>query len=155
MKAIRLVLFLMICSYPAIGQQVSPLTNECGSKKCSGEFTITNLGLTPLVVTVIAESFTPGPGGGISRSLDLTTLVELDATSARISPMGTYSFAYRVRCDQLPCQVRFRPSIVAGKTSEGVQVRLVLGHALYICERSKNCRMNTLKTAGVIQAKAK
>src|SRR5713226_2016502 len=154
MKAIRLVLFLMICSYPAMGQQVSPLTNECGPK-CDGGFTVSNLGLTPIIVTVTTESFTPGPSGGISRPLDSSAHVDLDSTSTRISPKGSYTFGYKIHCDQLPCQIRFRPSMVAGKTAQGLQVRMVLGHAVYLCSKAHNCRMKTLQATGVIQAKAK
>ena len=153
MKWIASTVFL-ICSYPATAQSISPLTNECGPK-CSGEFTVSNLGLTPLVVTITAESFSPGPGGGTSRPLDSTVHVSLDSTSARISPKGSYTFGYKIHCDQLPCQIRFRPSMTAGKTSQGIQVRLILGHATYVCQKTRNCRIETLRAAGVIQAKAK
>jgi hypothetical protein len=47
-------------------QTVSPIIVEC-SKKCRGEFSITNNGLTPLAVTLEARSFSLDTLGNESR----------------------------------------------------------------------------------------
>src|ERR1700737_1367591 len=84
-------------------QTVSPIIVECG-KKCRGEFSITNNGLTPLPVSVRPRSFSldtlahktnrpRGPG------VDLRA----EEGSAATSPKGPQAFAYQHRRSVPPC----------------------------------------------------
>src|SRR3984893_6991842 len=56
-KSLVLVLLeLLFLGLSVSAQTVSPVIVECG-KKCSGAFSVTNNGLTPLAVTLGARSF--------------------------------------------------------------------------------------------------
>ncbi len=144
------LLLLLLTATVSNAQTLSPLTNECNAK-CSGQFTFTNNGLTPLVVSVDAASFTPRLHGGIMRPLDSGVRVQLSAISARIPPKSSYVFTYKIACLTLPCSVQLLAAYVAGHTTQGLEVKVVLGHAVYVCDRQKGCRSTVLRNANVIQ----
>src|SRR5579862_7567697 len=130
-------------------QTVSPLIVECG-KKCRGEFSITNNGLTPLAVTVEARSFSLDTlGRATNRPLDPGVDLKLEEGSARVAPKGTHIFAYQLRCSAPPCSVALLSSMVVGHTAQGVLVRVQLAHTVYACEKQKNCRKSVRAMAGV------
>jgi len=130
-------------------QTVSPMVVECG-KKCRGEFSITNNGLTPLAVTIEARSFSLDTlGRATNRPLDPTVDLKLEEGSARVAPKGTHIFAYQLKCSAPPCSVALLSSMVAGHTANGVIVRVQLAHTIYVCEKQKNCRKNVRAMAGV------
>jgi hypothetical protein len=133
----------------ASAQTVSPVIVEC-SKKCNGEFSITNNGLSPLAVSVEPRSFSLDTlGHATNRPLDPTVDLKLDEGSARISPKGTHTFGYKLRCSVLPCSVALLSSMVVGRTTEGILVRVQLAHTIYACEKGKNCRKTVRAAAGV------
>src|ERR1700730_9014334 len=92
-KSLGLVLLeLLFWGLSVSAQTVSPVIVECG-KKCSGAFSVTNNGLTPLAVTVEARSFSMDPQGHATyRSLDAAADLKLDEGSARIAPKGISSW---------------------------------------------------------------
>jgi len=130
-------------------QTISPIIVECG-KKCRGEFSIINNGLTPLAVTVEARSFSLDTlGHAINRSLDPGVDLRLEEGSARIAPRGTHTFAYQLKCSVPPCSVTLLSSMVLGHTAEGILVRIQLAHTVYACEKQKDCRKQVRAAAGV------
>ena len=135
------------------GQTLSPLNAECG-KKCSGEFSITNNGVVPLVVTVEPYSFSFMNGKPTFQKIDGVAEVHLNALSTRVSPKQTYVFDYRVKCIQFPCSVGFAAGMTVGHTDEGMALRIVLNHVVYSCEKARNCRVSVLK-AGNVSLEAK
>jgi hypothetical protein len=131
-------------------QTVSPIIVEC-SKKCRGEFSITNNGLTPLAVTLEARSFSLDTlGHATNRALDSGVDLRLEEGSARISPKGTHTFAYQLKCAVPPCSVALLSSMVVGHTPEGILVRVQLAHTIYACEKQKDCRKQVRAAAGVM-----
>jgi hypothetical protein len=107
------VVFLLLSQVLFFGlgisaQTVSPLIVECG-KKCRGEFSITNNGLTPLAVTVEARSFSLDTlGRATNRPLDPGVDLKLEEGSARVAPKGTHIFAYQLNCAAPPLLGRAR-----------------------------------------------
>lgn len=63
----------------------SPGISLMWCKELSWRISALKLGLTPIVVTVTAESFSPGPSGGISKPVDATVPVDLDSTCSHQS----------------------------------------------------------------------
>src|SRR5580693_8663691 len=149
-RVVCLVALQMVCfSLAASAQTVSPIIVECG-KKCRGEFSITNNGLTPLAVTVEARSFgLDTVGRATNRPLDPAVDLKLDEGSARISPKGTHTFGYQLKCSIPPCSVALLSSMVVSHTAEGILVRVQLAHTVYICEKQKDCRKKVRAAAGV------
>jgi hypothetical protein len=144
-----LLLQLFFFGLAVSAQTVSPMIAECG-KKCRGEFSITNNGLTPLAVTIEARSFSLDTlGRATNRPLDPTVDLKLEEGSARISPKGTHTFAYELRCSAPPCSVALLSTVVMGHTAEGILVRVQLAHTVYVCEKQKDCRKKVRAAAGV------
>jgi hypothetical protein len=154
MRNMKRILSLLLLQFSFFGmavsaQTVSPIIVECG-KKCRGEFSITNNGLTPLAVTVEARSFSMDTlGHATNRPLDSAVDLQLEEGSARVSPKGTHTFAYQLKCSARPCSVVLLSSMVVGRTSEGILVRVQLAHTVYMCENQKNCRKQVRAAAGV------
>jgi hypothetical protein len=144
-----LFLQLLVFGSSVSAQTVSPSIVECG-KKCRGEFSITNNGLTPLAVSVEARSFTLDTlGHATNRPLDPGVDLKLEEGSARISPKGTHTFGYQLKCSVPPCSVALLSSMVLGHTAEGILVRVQLAHTVYACEKQKDCRKRVRAAAGV------
>jgi hypothetical protein len=102
---------------------------------------------------VEAYSFGLDSKGQHFRSLDNSTHVTLSETSARLGPLETREFNFKIHCDVLPCEVGLLASMVMGHTEDTgtgvIQVRLALEHTVYVCDKSKNCRRHTLDEAGL------
>ena len=147
-KIVALVYFFLIIASGIFAQTVAPLVSEYG-KKASGSFKIQNNTLQPVAVTVEAYSFSLDKDGQHFRKLDDTVHVTLSQSSARLSPMEIHEFNYKVTCAAMPCMVSFQTGMVVGHTTDGLQVRLILPHAVYLCEKQKNCRQDVLTDAGL------
>jgi hypothetical protein len=140
---------LLFFALAASAQTVSPIIVEC-AKKCRGEFSITNNGLTPLAVSVEARSFSlDNLGHATNRPLDPSVDLKLEEGSARISPKGTHTFGYLLKCSASTCSVALLSSMVVGHTDEGILVRVQLAHTVYACEKQKNCRKQVRTLAGI------
>jgi hypothetical protein len=154
MRDMKRILSLLLLQFLFFGlavsaQTVSPIIVECG-KKCRGEFSITNNGLTPLAVSVEARSFSLDIlGRATNRPLDPTVDLRLEEGSARVSPKSTHTFAYQLKCGTPPCSVALLSSMVVGHTAEGILVRVQLAHTVYVCEKQKDCRKKVRAAAGV------
>jgi hypothetical protein len=154
MRKMKRVLSLLLLQFSFFGlavsaQTVSPLIVECG-KKCRGEFSITNNGLTALAVTVEARSFSlDTQGHATNRPLDSGVELKLEEGSARVPPKGTHTFGYQLKCSAPPCAVALLSSMVVGHAAEGILVRVQLAHTIYICEKQKDCRKKVRAAAGV------
>lgn len=151
----RKILFLLLLIIPGAVhcQTLSPVIGEGGHGKINGQFTVTNNGIKPIVVTVEPVSFgLKASGSVVARVLDSNTEVKLGETSAKIGAQQAHTFDYSVRCNSSePCTTALLASTVAGRTTEGLQMRIVLTHVLYICPTggSKGCRARVRKAAGI------
>jgi hypothetical protein len=140
MKIIAIALLLVGC---AAAQEISPVIGECGLK-CSGEFTIRNLSTKPLITTISVFSFSMKDGKPVQRELDKTTQVKLNEMSARLSPLGSHTFSYKLFCDTEPCMTKFVAGFIMGRTNEGVEVIIHLPTTVYSCQKAKDCRKKAL-----------
>jgi hypothetical protein len=148
-EAIAVALLLGFAVVFAHGQTMSPAIVECKAK-CSGEFTISNHTVGPLNVTVEPHSFSLGTDGGtVLRALDPTVDVQLDSMSARVGPLGDHSFSYKLRCSKAPCLVILHASMTGPHTKEGVAVRLIMPHVIYMDEQGKGARARARAAAGL------
>lgn len=153
MRRLAFALFVFtVCSLPAKSQQISPLVEEY-SKKARGTFLLTNNTVQPLAVTIEARSFSVDKAGKHLRPLDSTTHLQLSETSTRLAPKETHEVNYKIRCDAYPCLVTFLSGMVVGHTKGDkdhpvFQVRLILEHVVYMCEKQKGCRASVLTSAG-------
>jgi hypothetical protein len=139
-----LIAFLLLAE-AAPAQQVSPVMSECSGKRCSGQFTATNLNPIPAVVTVQAVSFKPGQG---NQELDPKIHFELRDMAARLGPKGQHTFYWKAECDELPCYFAIYASFSPAKQdkkSTGLFMTICLPTTVWMCERSKDCRLNTRK----------
>src|SRR3984893_15062369 len=154
MRNMNKVLSLLFVQFLFFGlavsaQTVSPIIVEC-AKKCRGEFSITNDGLTPLAVSIEARSFSlDALGHATNRALDPGVDLKLEEGSARISPKGTHTFGYQLKCTVPPCSVALLSTTGVWPTDEGLLVRVQLAHTVYACEKQKNCRKQVRAAAGV------
>jgi hypothetical protein len=154
MRNMKRILSLLLVQFSFLAvivscQTISPIIVECG-KKCRGEFSITNNGLTPLAVTVEARSFSMDTlGHATNRPLDSAVDLQLEEGSARVSPKGTHTFTYQLKCSARPCSVALLSSMAIGRTAEGILVRVQLAHTVYMCENQKNCRKQVRAAAGI------
>jgi hypothetical protein len=147
------LLYLGLVVYAASAQSVSPLVAEGGKGKARGEFTVTNNGVQPLIVTVQPMSFKLRPGGtSLYYFLENTVGLKMNETSARIGAKQTHTFGYVIEChSEQPCLVAFLPRMVAlQKTTTGFQVGVVIPHSVYLCpDKAKDCRARVRKAAGI------
>lgn len=149
MKNLLTILILM-CA-PAFAQSMSPLVVEC-PKHCKGSFTVSNGGIKPMAVVVEPLSFSLGPdGGSIFRLLDSGVEVNLAETSARVGPMESHEFDYELRCGNPPCLVAIRAAMNVGHTAEGIQVRVLVPHIVYMDAKARGARERARKAAGLNQ----
>lgn len=151
------VLELLGFGLMASAQQVGPLVAEGGKGRAKGEFTVSNLGVTPLITTVEAVTFRLTPEGkSVYIALEPTSVVKLTDTSAKIGPRQQHVFAYEVQCNSpQPCLIALLPRMVqAVHVTEGIQLGLIIPHSIYLCtDRAKDCRKRVRQAAGIPDAR--
>jgi hypothetical protein len=147
MKTICLIIALLAAG-TAGAQSISPIQTECGGKKCSGQFTATNLNLTPAVVTIRAVSWRPGH----VTDLDPNVHLMLRDMSARLGPKGSHIFFFTVTADTLPSNfalyATFTPLRQQGDTTS-VTIAMSLPHTVWLCDKASDCRVNIRHGWGV------
>jgi hypothetical protein len=145
MRAILAMIFGLLACGAALGQGISPVMSECGGKRCTGQFTATNLNPVPAVVTVQAVSFKPGTG---NEALDPKIHFELRDMAARLGPKGSHTFYWTAQCDELPCYFAIYASFSAKQdkpSATGMFMTICLPTTVWMCEKSKDCRVNIRK----------
>lgn len=141
---------ILCCAAMAHGQTISPLITECG-RKCSNEFSIKNNGLAPLTVTLQPYSIAldAKTGRSLYRPLDTNVDLRLEEMSARLGPQAAHTFGWKLRCDEVPCQVAILATMTVGHTEQGIAVRIALPEVIYQCEKAKNCRAGVRRMIGL------
>ena len=137
------IVILVFCA-ACLAQTVTPVIVECGLK-CSGQFTITNNSTKPLVAVVTPYSFTVKDKHVYLASVDEANKVLIDATSVRLSPMGTHTFSYKVFCATEPCRTQFLAGFMVGRSPAGIEVWVKIPHNVYSCRKQKGCRERALQ----------
>ncbi len=134
---------ILLFAVPALfAQGIAPIITEYGHGKVNGSFTVTNGSLEPVSVVIQEYSFDVSPEGkSIIRPLDPGIHIQLDSMSARIGAKQQHEFAYKVKCDTLPCWGTFNAAISGGHASNGVALVMIVPHTFYVCQdKQKGCR---------------
>lgn len=119
------------------GQSVQPIISEY-SGRADGVFEVTNSGITPEIVLFEPKSFDVLPdGSGVFRTLDSGIHLDLSATSVRLEPQQTARIFYKVRSDRLPAWLCIYAAFTSLKRSEGMNVRIMLPHTVYVYQKDK------------------
>jgi hypothetical protein len=147
MLFLGLIAFLLMAEV-APAQQISPILTECGGKKCSGQFTATNLNVTPVVVTIQAVSIRPGEQG---KPLPSDVHLQLRDMAARIGPKGSHIFYFTATAEDVPeafgIFATFTP--IGQAPGTGVHITVSIGHGVWICAKANNCRVDIRKAWGM------
>ena len=151
-----IVLFFCLASTLS-AQTISPLLSEFG-KKASGSFIVRNNGIRPMMVSLEKRGFLISAKGEATLiPLPAGIEIQVGATSATVPPKGTHTFYYKMTCAQLPCHAQILALFSAGeRTADGMKLAFGLPTVIYVCEKKKNCRLNTLRSYGydpTLQAK--
>jgi hypothetical protein len=140
----------------ASAQTVGPLVAEGGKGKAKGEFVVTNNGVVPMVTTVEAVQFRLTPDGkSVFSPIDSSKeSVKVLESSFKVGPRQTHTVAYEVQCFVVPCTVAFLPRMVTGvRTTEGLQLGIIIPHSVYLCEKAKGCRASIRRSSGIPEGK--
>jgi hypothetical protein len=123
-------------------QGIAPIITEYGHGKANGSFIVMNGFLEPVSVVIQEYSFSVNPDGKSQlRPLDPGIHIQLDSMSARIGAKQQHEFAYKVKCETLPCWGTFNASISGAHVSNGMGLIMVVPHTFYVCEdKQKGCR---------------
>lgn len=130
----RLLAFLLvfIAVTAAVAQTVSPVIVEY-KVKAEGRIDLTNNTLAPMAVVLEPKSFDISPdGNGIYRALDPAIHLQLSSTSFRVDPGQTYYVFYKAKADKLPAWFTIYAVFSAIHHSQGLDVRMLLPHTVYI-----------------------
>ncbi|MBS1800557.1 MAG: hypothetical protein JSS95_12120 [Acidobacteria bacterium] len=118
-----------------LAQSVQPVIVEYKGK-ADGKVALTNNTMSPMVVVLEPKSFSITPEGkGVFRDLDSNIHVELSAMSVRLQPKQTYYVFYKATADQLPAWFTLYATFSSPKHSEGLDVRLMLPHTVYLYQK--------------------
>ena len=150
----KFFLFLLFAS-AAHAQTLAPPTAEISAKpgKVShGSFQIQNNALQPVAFTAEYYTVAFDPRGPRYQPIDAGVAVELSQSSGRLGPKEIHRIDYKISCRALPCAVAIKVGMVTGKTKDGMQVRIILPHFVYLAQ-SKSPRRDILMAAGLIQKK--
>lgn len=150
------ILIELLALVGASAQSLSPIIGEGGKGKLKGSFQIGNTEVIPMVTTVDVRSATFAKDGSVTyRALDEDVTVQLKETSAKIGPRQSHVFYYSVECrNPHACVVIFLPSSTFGRAANGMQVRVVLPHSVYLCSDSaRGCRARVRSEAGIAQGR--
>ena len=136
------MLVLLLVAPALHAQGIAPIITEYGHGKANGTFTITNDLLEPVSVVIQEYSFNVNQDGKSQiRPLDPGIHIQLDSMSAKIGAKQQHEFAYKVKCDALPCWGTFNASISGAHVSNGVGLVTIVPHTFYICrDKQTGCR---------------
>jgi hypothetical protein len=139
----HIYILLLFFAVPTLhAQGISPIISEYGHGKVNGTFTVTNASLEPLSVVIQEHSFSVNPDGKSAiRPLDPGIHIEIDSMSVKIGVKQQHEFAYKVKCDILPCWATFNAELSGAHAANGLAMIMIVPHTFYICkDKQKGCR---------------
>ncbi len=150
------ILFLVLFSTSGVahGQSISPTALEFKGPKAKGFFTVSNAGTTPLGVTVEANSIVTSATGERRLSSETPNVtVNFKQPEFKLGPHAIHMVNFEATCTNVPCHFTVLANFTPLKHSEGLIVVEHLGAAVYVCDKQKNCRKNTLSGLGIAVGK--
>jgi len=152
MKSLLGIAMLLTLSTFVSAQKISPLEAEYGRGKASGEFYVENLSLSPMAVTIEPKGFAMNANGKMD-TFDLKDVkFKLSEMSMKLGPLEKHTVYYDVACPSTPCHLAFYARFVPAKRVkldigdkhfEGVTIAVHLPYVIYVCEKAKNCEVET------------
>jgi hypothetical protein len=131
----RFVFVVFVLTGGLLAQSVQPVIVEYKGK-ADGKIALTNNTDLPMVVVLEPKSFSITPEGkGLFRDLDSSIHVELSSMSVRLQPRQTYYVFYKATADKLPAWFTLYATFSSPKHSEGLDVRLMLPHTVYLYQK--------------------
>src|SRR5215204_447872 len=121
---------------PLQGQSVTPPIAEY-QEKAKSSFQLHNGSLFPLTVVLEVRGFRVTEAGDVvDTQLDTSRVhVKLSAMSFRIPPRGSYRVFYEATGDTLPAWFNILSAMSGAKTDNGLNVRLLLPHVVYLNQK--------------------
>jgi hypothetical protein len=143
LKAVSIFMLLALSVSSASAQSISPVIQEVkGStaKPAKGQFTVSNLSVMPLTVTLEIRSLDLKKNGDVRLlPLDTKVTVKLSEYSFRIPAKADHVVYFESSCDG--CVFSVYSSMVTGRTPQGIQVAIHLPETIYQCaDSAKKCR---------------
>src|SRR5918998_4688131 len=118
------------------GQSVSPPIAEY-QERARSSFQLQNGTLFPLTVVLEVRGFRVTEAGDVvDTPFDTSRVhVKLSAMSFRIPPRGSYRFFYEATGDTLPAWFNILSALSGARTDNGLNVRLLLPHVVYLNQK--------------------
>jgi len=139
---LRLLSVVTLLAGSMLAQSVQPVIVEYKGK-ADGKVALTNNTMSPMVVVLEPKSFSITPEGkGVFRDLDSNIHVELSTMSVRLQPKQTYYVFYKASADQLPAWFTLYATFSLPKHTEGLDVRLMLPHTVYLYQKQSIAESN-------------
>jgi hypothetical protein len=139
---LRLFPAIVLLTGSMLAQSVQPVIVEY-KVKADGKVALTNNTMSPMVVVLEPKSFSITPEGkGVFRDLDSNIHVELSTMSIRLQPKQTYYVFYKATADQLPAWFTLYATFSSPKHSDGLDVRLMLPHTVYLYQKQQIAESN-------------
>jgi hypothetical protein len=147
-------LLLVISGCCAFAQTVAPVIVEYKGK-AEGRISLVNNTVLPMAVVLEPQSFSITPEGrGVYRPLDPEIHVKLSAMSFRIDPGQTYYVFYSATADKLPAWFTVYSIFSSAQHRDGLDVRILLPHTIYIYPKKSNGKANVQLTKAEYAAKS-
>jgi hypothetical protein len=130
------LLGLFLAAGTLTGQSVSPPIAEY-QEKARSSFQLQNGTLFPLTVVLEVRGFRVTEAGEVvDTPFDTSRVhVKLSAMSFRIPPRGSYRVFYEATGDTLPAWFNILSAMTGARTDNGLNVRLLLPHVVYLNQK--------------------
>ncbi len=141
-------------SASSFAQTVQPLIQEYRGK-ASGQITLTNTTLQPLVVVLEPKSFSITPEGkGMFRPLDPGIHIQLSTQSVKLLPQQSYHVFYKASADTYPAWFTVYAAFTPVQhADQSINIRIMLPHTVYLYQKDDAKRDSIAIKSAVYHAK--
>ena len=136
LRPVSLLLLLAAAARSAAAQTVSPPIAEY-QERARSSFQLRNESIFPLSVVLEVRGFdVTEQGEVVDAPFDSSRVrVKLSAMSFRIPARGTYTVFYEAQADTAPAWFNILSAITGGRTDQGLNVRILLPHVVYLNQK--------------------
>ena len=148
------ILALVFCfaATTAHCQGITPTALESKGPKMHGTIMVSNPTTGILNVRVEAQSFDFKEGAPyIDAAMDNRIHVTSKQHEFTLGPQQEKYIDFTAQCDSLPCHFYVTPVFSSPAVANGFSFARWMPVAVYMCDKAKACRHDTLLAAGVIQ----
>jgi hypothetical protein len=131
----RIACIALLLGPPILAQTIQPLIVEYNGK-AGGKFQVTNDTLMPMAIVIEPKSFSlDNKGWATYRKLDPGIHLDLSTMSFRLEPKQSYYIFYKAHADMLPAWFTIYAVFSPVRKDEGLQVRVMLPHTVYLYQK--------------------